>query len=278
MKQLRVTNIQRGCVYDGPGVRTTVFLKGCPLRCPWCCNPETQTFDEEYFVDNEKCLFYKGEQSTQCVNCVRRGGTESINRCLFGVCEKTCKDYEYMELLDVLSHDISLYQLSDGGVTFSGGEPLMQTEPLSHLIEVLHLKGINVAIETSFYSNTINVRKLNPFVDCWIVDLKLQPQTKLDNKEYFEIIYNNYLEIRGKNLINRLVFVNEVNMCREKVVQKLRELGVNNVELILCHNLGKRKYEKLQKDYHYINASKDEAIVFVDYLKKNNIETTLLTV
>lgn len=278
MKQLRVTNIQRGCVYDGPGVRTTVFLKGCPLRCPWCCNPETQIFEEEYFVDDDKCLFYNGEQSTLCVNCERRGGADSIIRCPFGVCEKACKDYEYIELLSLLLQDISLYQLSKGGVTFSGGEPLIQVDTLSVLIEELYLKGINVAIETSLFSSNSNIRKLIPFVDCWIVDFKFQPQTKLDSKDYFEIIKKNYSELKGKNVINRLVFVNEMNVCKESIILKLRELGINKIELMLCHNLGMKKYEKLNKEFNKIRADKDACSNFVGFLEKNNIETTFLSI
>lgn len=74
MKSLEVTNIQRGCVYDGPGVRTTVFLKGCSLCCPWCCNPETITREDAFYIDNSKCLKYQGISSSICNACEKYGG------------------------------------------------------------------------------------------------------------------------------------------------------------------------------------------------------------
>ena len=103
MKQLEVTAIQRGCVYDGMGVRTTVFLKGCPFSCPWCCNPETLYSSPLFFIDNQKCIKEKGLSSSLCRKCIRNGGFDTLECCPFGVSEATSRLLSVEELANYLS-------------------------------------------------------------------------------------------------------------------------------------------------------------------------------
>lgn len=118
MKQLEVTAIQRGCVYDGMGVRTTVFLKGCPFSCPWCCNPETLYSSPLFFIDNQKCIKEKGLSSSLCRKCIRNGGFDTLECCPFGVSEATSRLLSVEELANYLLRDKDLFYLSGGGVTF----------------------------------------------------------------------------------------------------------------------------------------------------------------
>lgn len=116
---IMVSNIQRMCFHDGPGIRTTVFLKGCSIHCPWCSNPENISFYKEQY---------------------------SVN----GVCGVYGKEYSGEELISVIKKD-EMFFGKDGGVTFSGGEPLMQTEALEGVFAALKKEGINIAVESSMF-------------------------------------------------------------------------------------------------------------------------------
>lgn len=133
MRSLNITSIQRGCLYDGPGVRTTVFLRGCILKCPWCCNPETIFLENDFFLDNSKCLKIKHINSSLCDNCERYGGAISVDNCPFGVSERISDIYPFEDLINELLKDKTLFDATGGGITFSGGEPLLQVADLTDL-------------------------------------------------------------------------------------------------------------------------------------------------
>lgn len=278
MKPLRVTNIQRGCVYDGPGVRTTVFLKGCSLRCPWCCNPETQLFEEEWFVDNEKCLKNRGIPSALCLNCVRYGGKETENSCPFGVAEKTSNDYESNELFDILLKDFSLFTQTNGGITFSGGEPLLYSNSILPLLVNLKAFGVSIALETSLTSPLDSIRLLLPYVDYWIVDLKLQPQLLLYDLNYLNRIKNNLDILRDKYVLYRMVFVDKMLEDTKTVIDCLKQLGVESVELLSCHDLGEKKYLKLSRKFCSYSADQTNTSLFARILNNNGIKSSLLAI
>ena len=237
MKPLRITNIQRGCVQDGPGVRTTVFLKGCSLRCPWCCNPEAISFDEQFYLNDEKCLLQKGILSRICDICERNGGAHSITDCPFGVVEAVSADYNIDSLIEILIKDVSLFQETRGGVTFSGGEPVLYAQELLPILTKLKENDINIAFETTLVVPDENISLLRPYVDYWIVDLKLQPQMKLYNEEYFSLISDNLYSISYTNIWFRMVFVDNINEERKMVINRLHRLGVEKLELLCCHNI-----------------------------------------
>lgn len=278
MKPLRVTNIQRGCVYDGPGVRTTVFFKGCPLRCPWCCNPETQQFEEEWFVDNEKCLKNRGVPSRLCLNCVRYGGKETEHSCPFGVAENTSNDYESKELLEILLKDYSLFTQTNGGITFSGGEPLLYSDSILPLLVNLKAFGVNIVLETSLISPQDNILLLLPYVDCWIVDLKLQPQLFLYDLKYLNRMKNNLDVLRDEYVLYRMVFVDKMLEDAKTVINCLEQLGVESVELLSCHDLGKKKYLKLSREFYSYSADQTNARLFARIINDNGINSSLLAI
>ena len=278
MKQLRITNIQRGCVYDGPGVRTTVFLKGCTLRCPWCCNPETISYEKDRFIDDEKCMLFLGRQSHLCEQCERNLGFRTIDECPFGVVEDTYRDYEVEELLEILLNDSLLFKETNGGVTFSGGEPLLQAEALTPLLIKLKEKSVHIAFETTLVSQAFNLKQIIPYTDYFIVDLKFQPQMNLFNLSYLSTISKLYNLLKCKDVANRMVFVDEMEIYKDLIVSRLNALGVSKLELIGCHSLGEKKYIKLKMPNTIIEASINKLESFRDYLKRSGIEVFLLTI
>lgn len=277
MRSLRVTNIQRGCVYDGPGIRTTVFLKGCTLHCPWCCNPEAISKDEEWYVDDDKCLLKKGQLSKLCSNCERNKGTMSVKQCPFGVSERVSVDYNIDELFEAIIRDNELFRETGGGVTFSGGEPLLHADELEPLLKKLSGVGIQVALETTLVSSKDSLMKILPYISCFIVDLKLQPQMKLNDMDYIGKIISMLSLISDIQRINRIVFVDEMLDVKEQISQQMRFIGITNMEILQCHELGEKKYRKLGKKHTSYSANIHKASSFVDYLNKNDFSAKLLT-
>lgn len=277
MMLLRVTNIQRGCVYDGPGVRTTVFLKGCSLHCPWCCNPETISYEEQWFIDDRKCILRQSRFSQLCALCERQDGTRSIHSCPYGVAEPTSHDYSTEELLEILLKDKELYKESHGGVTFSGGEPLLQSEKLVSILSDLKRLNINIALETTLVASKKAMDIVLPYVDFYIVDLKLQPQMKLSDRLYLDSIKNKVSLLRDKQKCFRMVFVDEVFDYKEEVLNTLLHLNIDRIELLLYHNLGEKKYAKLTMKNEQFLADARKADSFGNYLVKNGIDSSMLS-
>lgn len=212
-----VTNIQRFCLQDGPGIRTTVFLKGCHLRCPWCCNPETQNREIETSID---------------------GST------VFG------KEYSVNQLYEEIIKD-EIYYKDNGGVTFSGGEPMWHIEELMPLIDMLHKKNITVAVETTgsvpkeYYEMSLGK------IDYYLTDIKiLEPTSKdkirLDSETYrnnVKYLVDNNCTIRFRMPLVLGYTVTEDNL--KLVASFLKELNIDEIDAFETHNFGKEKYEKL---------------------------------
>lgn len=278
--KLRVTSIQRGCVYDGPGVRTTIFLKGCTMRCPWCCNPETISMEEEYFIDDSKCQFKNGTSSKFCDDCVRKGGFHSLVECPFGVSVAVSRDFTTEELYELLSKDFHLMQCSGGGVTISGGEPLLQMAILPPLLERLKKADIHITFETTLTSTEDFIQLATKYADMMLVDLKLQPDHPLYSNEYLQRLSKSirFCKDTGINIIFRLVFVDSIIGHEGTIITALNRLGVDSVDLLKCHNLGFNKYRRLginNKDY---TASQNGFERFADFLIANKIKVTKLSI
>lgn len=120
MKPLKIISIQRNCVDDGPGVRTTVFLKGCSLKCPWCCNPEAISYEDDFFTDNSKCLHIQGKISSICTKCERANGSEPTKECILGVAINTSQAYDVDRLLERICEDEELFKYSGEELHFRG--------------------------------------------------------------------------------------------------------------------------------------------------------------
>lgn len=274
---INVTNIQRGCVYDGPGVRTTVFLKGCSLRCPWCCNPETLSKEEDYYIDDTKCILFKGIYSSICENCYRKNGTEPITKCPFGVFKLTSKKHSVDNLISEILRDRNFY-INEGGVTFSGGEPLLQAKELEPILSELVKEQINIAFETTLIANDDMLKLVIPYVNLFIIDLKLQKDYSFSSTYLKQILQKiRLIKRQNKDILFRLVVINSMYNYVEDVVKDLQYLEVNNIELLRCHNLGENKYFKLRKHHRDYSCSEVEFNLVASYIEKAGISINCLT-
>jgi pyruvate formate lyase activating enzyme len=186
-----ISSIQRLSTHDGPGIRTTVFLKGCNMSCTWCHNPESMTGDISVGVMKEKCrgcgkclmLCPAGALSLtngkicldrdRCVKCLL-----CVEECFSRVFTVAGKHYSPQELAETLLRDKPHFDRSGGGVTFSGGEPFMQAEFLFLTAALLKEEGIHVAIETNLSFPPETIEERNGYIDYFIVDLKMMDSAK----------------------------------------------------------------------------------------------------
>ena len=160
MKDILITNIQRFSIHDGPGIRTTVFLKGCPLRCPWCSNPENlESYPQKYIKDGVEGVY--GEYYT---------ATDLVFECLK---DKSFYDGKLNtpDMWTITS--ASDIDLLPGGVTFSGGEALLQIEALVPVIDELHKAGIHIAVETCLFVSDSSINQALNSIDFFYIDMKI---------------------------------------------------------------------------------------------------------
>ena len=175
----RVFDVQRYSLHDGPGIRTTVFLKGCPLACRWCHNPESQSFAPEVLVTAERCLSC-GTCATACEHGAPPPGDARCTAC--GACVEACpagarrlagRETTVAEVMREVLRDRVFYDDSGGGVTFSGGEPLAQPAFLAALLDASRAAGIHTAVDTCGFAPRGRLMALAPRVDLFLFDVKI---------------------------------------------------------------------------------------------------------
>lgn len=270
-----VYNIQRYSVHDGPGIRTIVFLKGCPLRCQWCANPEAQDPKRQIGYNSSKCIGF------ECLLCQRvcqnkavfypgSGAVElQFDRCIQCLkCSNVCPakaittygEYRSVEdVIDDVEKDMPFYQNSNGGLTISGGEPLLQPDFTRELLIEAHKRGINTAIETCGYFSEWNmVSNVFEHVDYMLYDIKSLNGIK--HKKYTgvsnELIIGNLKKIRKefpdiKIKVRTPVIPgfndseNDINAIAEFV----SSLPQCEYELLKYHRFGIHKYMYIGKEY-----------------------------
>ena len=247
-------------MHDGPGVRTTVFLKGCPLHCKWCHNPEAQKNKPELLFYGNKCIGCLSCVSA-CPNEVHGGGNEHIirrnkciscascaNSCPSGALEMCGREMSCSDIISLVERDRAFYG-EHGGITLSGGEPFAQNEATVELLKACKANGLSTVVETCGYCNTNVLISAIPYVDLFLWDIKDTNQAR--HKEYTgvsnELILQNLKVANDMNSRIRLrcILVNGVN-THEAHYENIAEIAKNiknldGVDIIPYHAYGGSK-------------------------------------
>jgi glycyl-radical enzyme activating protein len=261
-----IFDIQRFSLHDGPGIRTTVFLKGCSLRCKWCHNPESWNTKPQ--------LQYRKEKCTNCLACVAkcpfgahivlnelhsfiptqcRNCFHCVRECAYGALKTAGSVVSAAEVMKEVEADMAFYKNSGGGVTISGGEPMLQPEFVLELLKLAKEKGIHTCIETSGYTNKENFFKILTLTDLFLFDIKAtspEPHKELTGVtneiilENLDILYNS-----GASILLRCPLIPGINDT-EAHLQGIATLAkkyprLMGIEVMPYHDLGRGKWEEI---------------------------------
>jgi len=281
-----ISNIQRYSLQDGPGFRTTIFLKGCPLRCPWCHNPDTQSIEPEISYYSEKC--------TGCGRCAERCPTGSIytevkgkeillrndrSKCIgCGKCADAClsgardivgRKIPINEIIREAAADAMFFFNSGGGVTISGGDPMLFPDYTLELAKLLKKEGLHVALETSAFGQWQHLEKLRRYIDLFLIDIKTMDADKCKNviKGDLEVILGNFQKLveDGASVRARLPMIPGFNNSQSDYDAYTKYLSkfvgkIDAVDLLPFHSYGEKKYELLgrKENYQFQNVNSME--------------------
>ena len=261
-----IFNIQKFSINDGPGIRTVVFFKGCPLHCKWCANPESQLAKIQILWDKKKCL--------HCHHCLEICLQKAIslkndnifidtNKCT--LCKQCINTSEgeiktVQQVLDIVLQDEVFYEESDGGITLSGGEFLMQTQFAKELLIAAKEKNLHTCCETTGFCTPEKFQHIIQYIDYILFDLKHWNSQKhfdgtgVDNK----LILTNmkYAISTGKKVLPRIPVIPKFNDSLEdakRFCEVLHDVGSNQCQLLPFHQFGENKYYLLNKKYAYEN-------------------------
>ena len=293
-----VFDIQRFSVNDGPGIRSIVFLKGCPLSCLWCCNPESQRIEPDVMYDLKKCIgcgkctkacqqgaIGSGNLAwidrTKCIGC-----GECVNVCPTGALSLKGEVMSINEIIQVLRRDAHYFRQSGGGVTVSGGEPLTQWQFTTELLKACKAQGWETAIETTGLGSDEAIESVIPYVDLVLLDCKsTDPEvhkrvTGVSN----ERIRKNSAKIAAmaNKVIMRVPTIPTVNATEEefhRIAEFAKSLNIDTVHVLPYHTLGESKYEMLGKayemGYEIKSLPREEAAVYQKILQSHGLNSVV---
>ena len=292
-----IFNVQKYNMYDGPGVRTLVFFKGCPLRCKWCANPEGLERKHQVMFKSDSCincgacvsvcpvgihfiskeLKHEMHRNIDCIGCRK--------------CEDVCTESALSivgqvktvsELMEIIEEDIAFYDTSGGGVTLGGGEVLMQPEFAANLLMACKQEGINTAIETCGYAKLEAVLQVAEFTDLFLFDIK-----HIDAERHYQLtgvhnerILENLKELLRKryNVKVRMPLLKGINDSQDEIERVINFLmpfrdykNFKGIDLLPYHKLGVNKYTQLQMEYPIQgdpSLSSNELDVIESWIKK----------
>lgn len=280
-----IFDMRRFSVHDGPGIRTTVFFKGCPLRCWWCHNPESQLREPEIMVREARCMgclacldacqheaisAVDGRAQTDLLRCARCG--ECIPSCPADAREWVGSEASLAQVMREIERDVAFYDESGGGVTISGGEPLLQPAFLVELLRACRAREIHTALDTSGYASWETLDRVRPWVDLFLYDVKCidddlhQQVTGVSNARILRNLRE--LSSRGHRIVLRVPLIPNVNAD----VESMRALaalaqtlpGVERIDLLPYHHAAAGKYERLRQSYLLANTQPPPASLVED--------------
>jgi pyruvate formate lyase activating enzyme len=281
-----IFNIQRFSTHDGPGIRTVVFYKGCPLRCAWCSNPESQSFGYSLMYDRKLCKNF-GDCLNQNIGFLSAGESGILidwksvtepqfltNVCISKALSVSGEAKPTSEIVQEIEKDRLFFQQSGGGVTLSGGEPLSQGNYLDELLDGLEEKKIDVAIETTLHVSWKNIERCVGRNMIFLVDLKHTDSDKF--KKYTGgnsgLVLTNLRKLAslGENVVIRIPVIPGFNHS----FQEMKEIldftvsleTVHEIHFLPFHNLGSAKYEMLGMDYRFAGVKSLEPADLAEYV------------
>lgn len=283
MNKGKIFSIEEFSVFDGPGIRTSVFLKGCPLNCMWCQNPEGQSFNSQLIRSPNGCLncgkcFKKGLELTGKSQLVK----ESISVCPRRLIRVCGEDFSPQELVWRISENFDMLNAAGGGVTFSGGEPLAQPDFLIACLKLIEGKT-NRALQTTGYADTKIFENVLKNCDYFLYDLKLindqkhKQYTGVSNKQILE----NFITLvkSGKKFCVRTPLIPTVTDTKENAEDTAKFLfqnGVNYIELLPYNKMAGSKYTSLGKTYSPTFDQNKDVEIHTEIFSKYDIEVHVL--
>lgn len=258
--KILVSNIQRFCLHDGQGIRTTVFLKGCSIHCPWCCNPENISRKPQYryqkdncIAKDNKCPYGKCEFADRKVKVEKliKLKNEDMIRCKTNALGIYGKYYTCEELLDEILKDQQFWD-ENGGVTFSGGEPLLQIQELEPLLMELKERKINLCLETALFVDERKVKTAIKYFDMIFADIKIMDKMKCRE------ILNGDIDLYLANL--EILAKSKLKIClRHPMIEKYT-VDSGNIKQIkmICDRFNNFLYEELPE--HQLGVEKRKSL------------------
>lgn len=304
LNQGLIFDIRKFSLHDGPGIRTTVFFKGCPLSCQWCHNPESQSFQPEIMFWESRCIQcgtcfghcpeeaiipvkdqdgriqYPTDRNlcTQCGECVAvcpTSARELIGRCM-----------SVTDVMNTIERDRTFYEESGGGVTFSGGEPLAQPAFLGDLLRACKKMDIHTAVDTSGYAAWDILEKIHPQVDLFLYDLKLMDDNR--HRQYTGVSNRRILEnLRalaecGVAIVIRFPLIPGINDDMENLCQLGEFLsalpGLDRLDVLPYHPSALGKYERLALSYslpNMVSPSDERVLETVQILERYRLNVKI---
>ncbi len=289
-----IYNIQRMSTEDGPGLRTTVFLKGCPLRCPWCSNPESQQVAPQLFFFQELCTgCHACENSCPSGAIAFAGGQALQNHSICqgcGSCSKVCsakardmsgKLMTVDEVMAIVRKDALFYSNSGGGITFGGGEPTTGGEFFLQLLEVAVNEGYHTTVDTCGYCPEERFDKTVSMTELFLFDCKhMDPaqHKKLTGVDNSLILRNLRVALESNAQVRvRMPLIPHTNDSEENIAAMAAFLGKREVEIMPYHAFGRNKYAALGQIYpSFEDYTPEDLQGVLDFFKKHGLEAVIV--